>query len=133
MLLVKTKIDKSSIEGIGLFAEQFIPKETIIWEYHPLLDRKFTQDEFDMFTGLKKEYLERYCFKFNNCYYLCFDNDRFVNHSNNPNCYSSEYSDKFIGYTKALRDIEIGEELTDNYNEFGLNDMDKLYHGNKGF
>jgi hypothetical protein len=30
MLYVKTKIGPSEIEGIGLFADEFIPKDTII-------------------------------------------------------------------------------------------------------
>ena len=38
MLLVKTKIGPSEIDGIGLFADQFIPRGTLVWELVPALD-----------------------------------------------------------------------------------------------
>jgi hypothetical protein len=37
MLLVKTTIAPSPIHGIGLFADQFIPQGTRIWEFTTLL------------------------------------------------------------------------------------------------
>lgn len=45
MLLVKTKLDVSRLHGIGLFAAQFIPKGTITWEYSPLFDSSFDEQE----------------------------------------------------------------------------------------
>lgn len=32
MLKVRTKLGKSTIAGTGLFADQFIAKDTIIWQ-----------------------------------------------------------------------------------------------------
>jgi hypothetical protein len=33
MLNVKTKIGPSSIEGIGLFSNEYIPKNTLVWTF----------------------------------------------------------------------------------------------------
>jgi hypothetical protein len=44
---------------------------------------------------------------------LCADDDRFTNHSDDANV-------RFHGeYAIAIRDIQEGEEITDNYEEFG--------------
>lgn len=43
---------------------------------------------------------------------LCCDNERFVNHSENPNSIT-------VGDTSiAARDIAVGEEITENYRDF---------------
>lgn len=128
MLKVRTKLGSSTIAGTGLFADQFIAKDTIIWQYSDMHDKFYTQSEFDKIEGLDKEFLNTYCFRFNNIYYLCIDNSRFFNHSDTPNCYSSEFNLGSLGYTRALRDIEIGEELTDDYLGFGLNEEDKKWN-----
>lgn len=126
MLRVKTKLGVSKIEGagIGLFADEFIPKDTIIWEYTEGIDQVYTEEFINNCIEPLSSFLKKYCFKFCGLYYLCVDNARFYNHSNNPNCYSSDFMFDQLGYTRALRDIEIGEELTDNYNEFGFIEED---------
>ncbi len=45
MLLVKTRNGKSTIEGIGCFADQFIPKGTVIWRYLDGFDQKIAPEE----------------------------------------------------------------------------------------
>jgi hypothetical protein len=42
MLLVKTTIAPSTIHGIGLFADEFIPQGTRIWEFTPGFDLKLS-------------------------------------------------------------------------------------------
>lgn len=128
MLKVKTKLGQSKIAGTGLFADQFIPKDAIIWQYDSDHDKAYTQEQLDKTEGLDRDFLNTYCFRFEGLYYLCIDNSRFFNHSDNPNCYSSEFSSGNLGYTKALRDIEIGEELSDDYLGFGLTDEDKEWN-----
>ena len=39
MLLVKTRLGASAIHGIGLFADEFIPKDTVTWRFTPGLDQ----------------------------------------------------------------------------------------------
>lgn len=127
MLQVKTKIGQSTIHGTGLFADQFIPKGTIIWKYTSNVDREYTEDEYNKLEGLEKEYVKIYSFKFDGLYCLCCDDARFFNHSIEPNCDELVNDIKF-GYTVAARDIEIGEELTTDYNNFGLIDSDKEFN-----
>ena|ERR1022692_3512102 len=91
MLKVKTTLKVSPINGIGLFADQTITPGTIIWEYDPKHDREYTQEQFDSVTGLDKNFLEKYCFRFDGKYYLCVDNSRFFNHSQVPNCGSFDF------------------------------------------
>jgi hypothetical protein len=47
MLLVKTKLDVSHIHGIGLFAEELIPRNTVVWKFHPLIDLVITENQID--------------------------------------------------------------------------------------
>lgn len=130
MLRVKTTVKKSTIPGagLGLFTEEFIPKDTIIWEFTPNIDRVYTEEEYNQIWGKDRDFLNTYCYKYNGKYYLCVDNGRFFNHSENPNCYSSDHDENNLGYTRALRDIEVGEELTDNYALMGLTEEDRKYN-----
>ncbi len=50
-------------------------------------------------------------------YVFCGDDARYFNHSDTPNTRGEESEDGY-GETYALRDIEAGEELTGDYNEF---------------
>ena len=45
MLLVKTKIGPSKINGTGLFANQFIPKGTPTWKFQSGFDLKIDKSE----------------------------------------------------------------------------------------
>jgi hypothetical protein len=48
---------------------------------------------------------------------LCFDDARFVNHSDSPNV-ATDYALDAYGVDVALRDIARGEELTMDYANF---------------
>lgn len=127
MMRVKTYLNKSPIAGagIGLFADEFIPKDAIVWEFNPKHDKLYTKEEFESSNELDKEFLDKYVFVYDGKYVLCVDNARFFNHDNNPNCYSYHFDKNIMGCTKAKKDIQIGEELTDDYREFGLTEEDK--------
>jgi len=117
MLQVKTKIGISKIHGIGLFADQFIPKGTVTFLYIPWYDISFSKKDFDKMTNVAKEQMLWFTY-FNkklDKFILCGDNQRFINHSNNPKKINIESTpDKDV----ALRDIQIGEELLCDYNKF---------------
>lgn len=123
MLLVKTKIEPSKVHGIGLFADQFIPKGTPIWEFTPGLDIKMTEDELQKLSEPSREQYVNYCYHslVDNSYVLCFDDSRFINHSKNPNMKSADSPKNEEGMDIALRDIEKGEELTCDCREFDVN------------
>ena len=48
---------------------------------------------------------------------LCFDDARFINHSDTPNV-ATDYAQDRYGLDVALRDIAAGEELTMDYAGF---------------
>ena len=118
MFLVKTKLAPSKIHGIGTFAEQFIPKGTLMWEFHEGIDCQITQERFDALPPIiQNEFLVHGWVNENGKHQMNMDNEKFINHSDNPNTSSPGYG-KFV---VALKDIEIGEEITQDYREFDTN------------
>jgi hypothetical protein len=113
--MVKTKIEPSKISGTGLFADQFIPKGAIVWKFNKDFDLLLSRDETKTLSKPAKEQFYNYAYfdKKYHKYLLCFDDARFFNHSENFNCDESA-SD----ITTALRDINVGEEMTVNYRDF---------------
>ncbi len=97
-------------KGHGVVATKFIPAGTITWALDKL-DREFSPSEFEKLDPLYQNILETYTYrnKVGNLV-LCWDNGRFVNHSFKSNCMSTAYD-----FEIAIRDIEPGEELTDDY------------------
>lgn len=116
MMTVKTVLGPSKIHGIGLFADQFIPKGTIVWEFTPILDIELSEETLNCLPEKAIKYYKKHWYrspKTGNCV-LCFDDTKYINHSENPNCADV---DGFIGEAPdvALRDIQIGEEITLDY------------------
>ena len=60
MMCVKTKLGVSKTHGIGLFADEFIPKATIIWKFTPNFDLKFTKEQIKGFPKAVQNYLKDY-------------------------------------------------------------------------
>lgn len=56
---------------------------------------------------------EKYCFS--------SDNGKYFNHSKNPNSLSAYYDNEEEVVTKAIKDIQKGEEITDDYSTFEKN------------
>lgn len=122
MLLVKTKIGPSKIHGIGLFADQFIPKNTPIWKFSLGLDIKLTENELIKLPQNAQDFIQHYCYHsiIDNTYVILFDDARFFNHSKNPNVVSVDIPDDPEGVEIASRDIEPGEELLCDCREFDI-------------
>ncbi|MBX4209513.1 SET domain-containing protein [Candidatus Parcubacteria bacterium] len=119
MLVVKTKIGQSRVEGIGLFADQFIPKGTITWKFDPRFDIYFDPSKVDKMPELQKDLMIHFAYlsKKSGKYVYSIDNTRFTNHSIDPNIAEDERlskNDEEI-CTVAIRDIQIGEEMTIDY------------------
>ena len=119
--MVKTKIGPSSINGIGLFADQFIPKGTVVWKFMPNFDLLMSEQEINKLSKSARGQFYHYAYldKKHGRYMLCFDDARFFNHTKNPNC-----DEKIDDITIAARIIQVGEELTVNYKDF-YGDIDK--------
>ena len=107
---VKTYIDRSEIEGIGMFAAEFIAKDTLIWKFSGL-DQKLTKEQVDdmRLTELEMSYFLRYEFGVDSDeFYFCCDDAKYCNHSILSNSYG--YPEQY-----ASIDIQIGEEITCDY------------------
>lgn len=117
MILVKTRLKKSRIHGIGLFADQFIQKGTPTWKYTPWFDISYSDKDLKKMSKHAQEQVFWYAYfdKKSKKYVLCADDQRFINHSSSKkkiNIVSTPDQDK------ALRDIKPGEELLCDYNKF---------------
>ena len=119
MLLIKAALRPSSIHGIGLFALEFIHKGTEIWRFSRGLDLELSPEEVQPLPVSVKEFLQHYGYMDYrlNRYVLCFDNARFINHSERPNSLP-DYSRDPHGVDIAIRDISAGEEITRDYRSF---------------
>lgn len=126
MLLVKTKISSSAIAGIGLFADEFIPKGTCIWKFKKGFDMRVGKDYPDTLEEPAKSFFATYAYQNPTTlnYVLCADNARFFNHSDTPNTDCVPNPDDEDTMDVAARDIQAGEELTIDYKKF---DADPLY------
>lgn len=112
MFLKKTHLGASSVQGIGLFADEPVPRGTVVYTHSPQFQHVLTQEELDALPKNEQQTFEHYGYKRNGKWYLDFDDIRFLNHSDTPNL-------KLTGEgIIAVRDIAVGEELTQNYRDF---------------
>jgi uncharacterized protein len=118
MFLIETYLDKSKIHNIGVFSDQNIKKDTIIWKYNPYIDITLDDNVKNHLNEVEKKFIDKYAYwdTFLDKHILSADNDRFTNHSDNPNTYTNEN-----GEIVAKININKGEEITSNYYE-----IDKL-------
>lgn len=101
--------------GFGVFATAFIPQGTIVYVQdaleivlpanHPLLTSDIYQPILDKYSTVEKD----------GSRLLSWDIARYVNHSCQSNALSTGY-----GFEIAVRDIQPGEEITDDYGLFNL-------------
>lgn len=129
MLKVKTKLKISNIPGagLGLFADEFIPKGTVIWELDVNLDRLISKKQFEEMPEVYKDFISTYGYTISDYPFiiLCGDNARFVNHSRPGNMigdHNIPYGDMHISI--ASKDILPDEEITEDYAIFDDKSMD---------
>lgn len=118
MYLVKTKLAPSALHGLGVFAEEFIPKGTVVWQFDPTLDHVFTEEEIASLPVMTQEYIRHHGYFSQHLgkQVMPFDNERFTNHSTNPTV-GEDVTRKaeLEPVSVALRDINPGEEITVDY------------------
>lgn len=119
MLKVKTYLDRSDLHGIGVFAAEDIPQDTLIWVFNPLVDLTYSPGEWrrmrETLHPASFSEIEKYSYKENNLYYLCTDNAQFMNHSSRCHNVTNDSHDNTM---HAMREIRQGEELLCSYLEF---------------
>ena len=117
MLVIPTYIEKSEIDGLGLFAAKDIEAGEVTWYLDPSIDLVIPKDIFvnilDVLKNVEqKERLEKWSYTRKDDIIFCVDNSKFINHSNTPNI-------KCEGqYDVATRNILKGEEITCDYRQF---------------
>ena len=116
MILVRTKLAPSAIHGIGLFADEFLPEGTVTWEFCPDFDSAFSEQDIGRMSAPARAQFLRYAYFDKDLarYVLCFDDQRFINHTPHElaNIHSTPRRDV------AARDILPGEELLCDYNHY---------------
>jgi hypothetical protein len=126
MLLIKTRVLPGKY-GLSLHTLVDIPKDAIIWQYNPIVDKEILLHSVQYLTEIQKEFLQKYAYNDGKKLILCSDDARYFNHSFDYfNC--NDWIHPVLGsVTSAKRFIEAGEELTSNYGNFD-NDFEKYKH-----
>ena len=119
MLTIKTYLDKSSVNGIGIFAGEDIPEAKVVWRFNPWVDIVYSGEEWNhLKSDISPESLNqilKYAYKSQGNYYVCIDSAQFMNHSEDRfNIVNNSANDTMF----ALRNIVKGEELLCNYFEY---------------
>ena len=126
-----TEVRESSVSGagLGLFATRRIPRGTVWWRATPVNHIRVPKLTYLCLLGSElrrsksSEALLASLHKFayfdprNNELILCLDNGRFVNHSTTPNSIPAHH--ELTSASATAVDIEPGEEIFENYQEYG--------------
>jgi hypothetical protein len=98
--------------GSGLLATRFLPRGTVTWVRDPL-DWVWPLAEVQSWPARDLAVVWRTCLQVNGEVVQPWDNARFMNHACEPNAAGTEF-----GFEVALRDIQAGEELTNDYGSY---------------
>jgi hypothetical protein len=121
--LIKTELRMTPDKGIGVFATQFIPANTRIYVSDP---QSYTEEEASAYLESlptleeRQDWLDHaYGSKGKICQDL-YDTVR-INHSDNPTMFNKSETEKSLkNFAIATRDIQVGEELTEDYKVYTL-------------
>jgi len=106
----------SDDKGYGLFSTEHIPKGTITYCQDPL-DIVIRKDDVSRYPNALLNSIHKFAFEPpNGDLVLCWDEAKYINHCCSPNSLSTGYE-----FEIAVRDIQIGEELTTDYRLFSRN------------
>lgn len=105
----------NDIVGYGLFATEFIPAGTIVY-VKDSLELEISQEHYNSLAPVLQDAVEKYSYideKGNRI--VSWDFGKYVNHCCNCNTISTGY-----GFEIAIRDIQKGEQITDEYGIFNV-------------
>jgi SET domain-containing protein len=129
MLLVKTELRESQIQGLGVFSAEPIPAGAVVWEFTPGLDQAFSPEILKTLNAAQCEQFLRHSYMDSRTqeYICCADDGRYMNHCDSPNTveFYAGPQDRY-GANVAAYDIPEGEELTCDYFSFDLEATEKL-------
>jgi SET domain-containing protein len=129
MLMIKTVLGPSTITGagIGLFADEDVPKDTLVWKYNPVFDLHFDQKTIDLMPEINRQFMLNHAWLSpkSGKYVYSIDDGRFMNHSSiHNNLEEIDIPEDPDTSTVAKRDIKKGEELLINYREIDITDKE---------
>ena len=126
MLHPKTELRFISPEvGYGVFATDFIPVGTITY-IKDSLELEVSPAEYLIHPPAMQAVIEKYSFIDERGYRIVsWDFAKYINHCCNCNSMSTGY-----GFEVAIRDIQAGEEITDEYGIFNLTEPMELICNN---
>lgn len=103
----------SDAVGVGVFAKRLIPRGTITWVRDPF-DKVLPDAEVASLAPQPAAIIDRYAWREPEGWILCWDHARYVNHDCDANCLGLG-----VQFEVAVRDIQPGEQLTDDYRTLG--------------
>ena len=115
MLLIRTYVAPSAIQGLGLFAAEDVSEGTKVWAFAPGLDQLIAQTQLTELPAAFRDYLARYAYttpSYPGLIVLSCDHAKFMNHSEDP-AIESVGDESF-----ARRILAVGEEITFDYRAF---------------
>ncbi len=120
-MLVKYSIENTGPKGLGVVAQEDIPKGTLVWSRD---NAKYTafSNEKEFIDYLEKQSIEEqkkilmYAYAFQNIVWLLHDDSHYVNHSADDFNMAALNPEEDRLY--ATRDIKKGEEIVEDYGKF---------------
>jgi hypothetical protein len=103
--------------GYGVIVTRPIPRGTIVWVRDPL-DQPYTHETAARLPPLSRQMLHHYSYvNRHGEMLLCWDHARYVNHSCRASCITAGWELEL-----AVRDLEPGDDLTDDYGTFSIDE-----------
>lgn len=120
MLLIPHYVDRSAIEGLGLYCATGLSAGQAIYRYDWRFVMLISDAEIEALPDAMRESVLRYSFRgrgprrLTGAVYYCADDSRFMNHADDP----STIWDAEAGVYRAVRDLPARSELTCDYRDF---------------
>ena len=112
MLLIDTYLDRSEIQGVGVFAKENARKGEKIKEVRPEFEIEFNSENLPRMPLAFAKFIDTHSYERefgSKMFVMGVDNEKYLNHSTDPSV-----DDNGI----ALKDIKIGDEITIDYRDF---------------
>lgn len=105
----------NDLVGYGVFATDFIPEGSIVY-VKDSMELVVSPTDYIMHPAEMQDVIEKYSYRDEQGNRIVsWDFAKYVNHCCNCNCISTGY-----GFEIAIRDIQAGEQITDEYGIFNL-------------
>lgn len=120
MILVAHYVDRSPIEGLGLYTASALRAGDPVYAYDPRFVIVLTDHEVRSLPEPMREAVLRYSYRgrgaqrLSGAMYYCADDARFMNHADRPTTLWREDDGVYV----AATDLPAGSELTCDYRDF---------------